>query len=467
MTREADVGEVERFRAALARRFGLAFEDSRAVALAEVLRRRAEAASGGIESFLARLESNAPWDEELRGLVGEITVPETYFFRNEDQFRALRAVLLLDGAGALPKPRSVRLLSLGCASGEEPYSLAILMRAPADAGWNVSIRAFDLNPKVLAKAARARYSTWALRGTSTELRDRWFRADGNEFVLDERVRAMVTFEERNLTEHDPRFWQNERADVIFCRNVLMYMTPDAARAVVARIAATLVPGGFLFLGHAETLRGLSQDFHLRHTHDTFYYQRRELSDGPREEVTAPAFHPVAPRVDVPPQASWAESWIETVGRASDRIATLSASTPSSTLRVTSGAEIARVFELIGQERFAEAQVIVGNVAVEDARDPDVLLLRAVLLTHGGDLLEAERVSSELLAIDEMHAGAHYVLALCRESRGDAAGAQQQDRLALYLDPRFAMPRLHLGLLARRAGDAEGARRELAQALVLL
>jgi chemotaxis protein methyltransferase CheR len=461
-------GAVERFRAVLGRRFGLAFEDSRLLSLAELLRRRAAATPGGIEAILAGLEGPAPWREELRLLAQEITVPETYFFRNADQFRALLAVLGLDGASVPPGARTLRVLSLGCASGEEPYSIAILLRACVDAGWNVSIRGVDLNPAVLAKATGGRYTSWALRDTTPDLRARWFRSEGKDFVLDDRVRAMVTFEERNLTEDDPAFWRQAPIDVVFCRNVIMYLTSDAARALIARITAVLAPGGFLFLGHAETLRGLSHDFHLCHTHETFYYQRRATSARPDITSSAPEPGDLAAAVVLPiPAEDWAESWVETVRRATERIAALATRPLNPIERAPRGTDVGHAFELMGQERFAEAQEVVGSLSADDARDPDILLLRAVLLTHGGDLTEAERVSSELLAMDEMNAGAHYVMALCRESNGDTEGAREQDRLALYLDPRFAMPRFHLGLLARRAGDVEAARHELALALVLL
>ena len=97
----------------------------------------------------------------------------------------------------------------------------------------------------------------------------------------------------------------------------------------------------------------------------------------------------------------------------------------------------------------------------------MILLRAVLLTHGGDLAAAERLCAEVLKIDQMSAGAHYLTALCREDAGDRAGATDHDQVAAYLDPVFAMPRLHLGLLARRTGERDRARRELGEALVLL
>lgn len=104
---------------------------------------------------------------------------------------------------------------------------------------------------------------------------------------------------------------------------------------------------------------------------------------------------------------------------------------------------------------------------ESARDPDVLLLEAVLLADSGQHARAERACQALLELDELNAGAHYVLALCCEGRGDPDGAALHDRIAAFLDPGFAMPRLHLGLLSRRAGDRDGARHQLGAALDLL
>jgi chemotaxis protein methyltransferase CheR len=119
------------------------------------------------------------------------------------------------------------------------------------------------------------------------------------------------------------------------------------------------------------------------------------------------------------------------------------------------------------EHFTEALDLVQALPPESANDPDVLLLQAVLLAHSGRLAPAEDMCRRLLEIDELNSGAHYVLALCREGARDQSAAASHDQVAVYLDPAFAMPRLHLGLLARRAGDCDAARRELGQALELL
>ncbi len=127
--------------------------------------------------------------------------------------------------------------------------------------------------------------------------------------------------------------------------------------------------------------------------------------------------------------------------------------------------MAPALDLLHRERFAEALDYIGGQP--DTEDPSTLLLRAVLLHQSGKRGEAEDICHRLLTLDDFSAGAHYVLALCRENAGDLAASAEHDRTAAYLDASFAMPRLHLGLLARRSGDREQAKRELSQALLLL
>ncbi len=465
--------DVERFRGLVGLRLGLHFEDSKLSQLADVLAGRLGNASLPCEAYLNRLQSADPPREELRALARELTVGETYFFRNPDQFRAFSEVALPDRARREPRP--VRILSAGCASGEEPYSLAILLAERVEPSWNASIRAVDLNAYALARAARGRYSAWAFRETPNEVQGRWFRQHGRDFVLDERPRRFVTFEERNLADADPELWQPETYDVVFCRNVLMYFTPRNARTLVERIGRSMTPGGYLFLGHAETLRGISQEFHLRHTHGTFYYQRSETAGPlptPRAGSRAEASVDAGPVLSA---VAGAATWIEAIGRASDRIHFLAQASERGTAGSAAPAppggpppwDLGSALELLRAERFGEALDIVQGLPAEAAARSEVLLLRATLLTHSGQLLEAERACKELLGVDEFNAGAHYLLALCAEGRGDTEGARHHDQIAAYLDPGFAMPRLHMGLLARRAGDRNGAGKDLAEALDLL
>lgn len=477
--------EPERFRDWIAQRLGLHFDDTKLDFLAEVLSRRADKKGLALRHYLDRLES-PEIGTELQALALELTVPETYFFRHIDQFRAFAEVALPAAQAARSSTRKLSILSAGCASGEEPYSLAMLVREHGVApGWNAAIRALDINPAMLAKAARGVYSAWALRETPADTQRRWFRSAGREFLLEESIRAAVIFQEINLAQGNDELWAPETYDVIFCRNVLMYFTPDNAQALVARLTHSLAPGGHLFLGHAETLRGLSNDYHLRHTHGTFYYQRKGadiLNGASQHKFAHHAAHDriknedsLGPTTPVA-KSAWAKTWLETIQQTSDRIQALTERpAAASALRDGRGSgsaaqtatQLQLVLELLKKERFSDALDLLGRLPTASEQDPDVVLLRAALLTHSGQLSAAERVSMQLLERDELNTGAHYLLALCRESAGDRQGALDHDRAAIYLDPGFAMPRLHLGLMARRAGDSDRARSELGQALLLL
>jgi chemotaxis protein methyltransferase CheR len=289
---------------------------------------------------------------------------------------------------------------------------------------------------------------------------------------------MVTFHERNLVDKDPSFWRSSTYDVVFCRNVLMYFAPEVMRQVVGRVGSSLLPDGFLFLGHAETLRGMSQEFHLRHTHDTFYYQRRGKSGASIEwdDASPPALDEVA--TSHPSVVEPMVPWFDVIQRASARIASL----PTTSMETRPGVEsdasasegstthapdFALVLDAMRQERFADALNVLSDLPADALEEPDALLLRAALLTNCGRLDEAEETCHRLIVLDELNAGAHYLTALCREHAGDVSGAMEHNQSAIYLDAGFAMPHLHLGLIAKRGGDAVAARRGLAQALALL
>lgn len=467
MTAGRALSEPERYRELIALNLGLAFEDAKLGSLTELLRQRAEAQSLTVDAYLARFETGA-WRQETEELAEALTVGETYFFRNRDQFRAFAETVLPDRSQARGPEGRLNFLSAGCSSGEEAYTIAILVRESANLPRTSSIRAVDINPAALARAARGRFTTWALRETPAAEQARWFVQDGRDFVLDPQIRAAVDFGHANLAREAADLWPQNFYDAIFCRNVIMYLTPAVQKAVIARIARSLVPGGYLFLGHAETLRGLSSDFHLVHTHGTFYYQRR----GGDRAVASDAY-PGLDLVDAPalepawfPRPAADRAWVDTIGNAARRIEAL-ASPPVQEPEPAVPWSLGLALDLLRRERFAEALEQVHDLPVEAREDPDVLLLRATLLVHGGQLAAAAEVSRALLALDDMNAGAHYLLGLSFEGAGDRDNAVRHYRLAAHLDPDFAMPLLHLGRLLRRAGDLGPARDQLALALDLL
>lgn len=457
--------DVKTFRNLVTARLGLLFDDGKLEMLAEIFGRRAAATGLTPDHYLARLDGGS-LPGETAALAQDLTVTETYFFRNAAQFHALREVVLPDRMAARGHEKALRFLSAGCASGEEAYSIAMTIREViADPGWDIRIQAADINPAMLRKAREGCYSAWSLRDTSPEMQERWFRADGRNMILDRRILKAVDFQELNLISGAPNPLPPEGYDAIFCRNMLMYFPEDTARAVVARLTGWLARGGYLFLGHAETLRNLSQDFHLRHTHESFYYQRKDGGPGSSSAAAGIPLPPVrAPEDRFVP----AEAWISAIRRSAQRIQALTSivkPTPPPPAERT--ARIGAALELLARERFDDALNLVEQFPPEHGADPDVLLLKATLLSHRGQLEAAERISRRLLQQDELSTGGHYVLALCREAAGDSDEAADHYQLAAYLDPAFAMPRLRLGLLFRRLGQRETARKALTSAASLL
>lgn len=468
MSAIATPNDLERFRSAIGRRTGLRFDDNKLTFLGEVLQRRLKDRGANSDAYLWTLEYE-PAADELTALARELTVGETYFFRNIEQFKALAEIVLPESLRMQQRSKVLRLLSAGCSSGEEAYSMAIVARETMlDPSWAVSIRAIDLNPVALQKAARAHYSTWALRETPIDTRSKWFRADGRDVALDDSIRAMVAFEHANLASDNPSLWQPASYDVIFCRNVLMYFEPEQARAVVARIVQSLAPGGYLFLGHAETLRGISDRFRLRNTHQTFYYRLNDGSGSDSDCVIK--FTPRQYPVRTLPRLDQNVSWFDEIRLASERVAALvpmPQQLEQPLTKAVASFDSARTLELLRRERFADALNHVQAASNATEQKLDLLLLEAMLLAHCGKLEAADETASRLLLLDAGNAGAHYVLALCREHIGLCERAAEHHRAAARHDPSFAMPRLHLGLLARRAGDLQLARREFSRAMALL
>ncbi len=458
--------DIERFRTLIGQRVGLRFEDGKAAFLSGVLSRRLKK-RGCDSTIYFRWLSDSSAGEEWGELARELTIGETYFFRNIEQFRAL-AEIVLPKRHQLRAGRPLRILSVGCSTGEEAYSLAIVLRETLPETWqNAEIYAADINPFALEKAGRAQYTTWALRETPADLKSRWFHIEGTHVGLDPSISRAVRFETCNLASDASETLQRGSYDVIFCRNALMYFDPAQMIAAVERIADALAPGGFLFLGHAETLRGVSERFQIWHTHNTFYYERKPSVTSERDRtVTMPLRieHPSDIRV------GGDTGWFEDIRRASERVAALvpkgDPDDAGVSLPVTRF-DTASVLDLLRKEQFDIALKTVREGVTAAGSDPELSLIEATLLMLCGQFDQAQNMAAELLLGDDGNAGAHYIIALCQEHIGHSERAMAHHRHAARLDPSFAMPRLHMGLLARHAGDDATARKEFARATLLL
>ena len=424
---------VAEFRELLARWLGWTFDDKDAAQLAPVLAERA--ATNGLtpEDYLSRLGYGG-WDVEVAELAERLSITETYFFRHAEQFRALRETALPDRISTRHSQRVLRMLSVACSSGEEAYSCAIVGReARPGPDWIVSVLGIDANPAMLRKAVAARYSVWSLRETPEAAREHWFRSTEGGFEVDPEIRSLVRFGQHNIADDDPALWRAGQYDVIFCRNLLMYLTRTVAGSLVRRMTAALAPGGYLFLGHTDSLGSRPEGLAARHSHHTFYYQRTEPAAAP---AGTPLPRPAPPAVPRPPLPM----------------------TPEDAYHGAIG--------LLHADRFADALDLI-TAWLPGRPKPRDALLHGVLLVQTGRLDEAMVVARRLVENEGLNADAHQLLGLCLEGGHSVDDAIAQYRLAAYLDPAFAQPRLRLGQLARRRGEDRPAAADLEHALGLL
>ncbi|MDC0745251.1 CheR family methyltransferase [Polyangium mundeleinium] len=189
---------------------------------------------------------------ELEPFIAELTVGETHFFRGPPQFEALRSELVPSLVRKRRKERVITALSAGCSTGEEAYSLAIVLgEAAMNEGLRVEVTGVDLNPRSLQKAESARYSEWSLRDVPEVVRRQYFRTEGDFWHLAEDVRRLVRFRRFGLTEGPLVNVFPRGFDLILCQNVLYYLEPDARLEVIASLAAALAPGGVLMFGPVD------------------------------------------------------------------------------------------------------------------------------------------------------------------------------------------------------------------------
>jgi chemotaxis protein methyltransferase CheR len=220
---------------------------------------------------------------ELTALLNEITIGETCFFRNQPQLDALRRIVIpniLQLKSKLPQ-RRLRIWSAGCSTGEEPYTLRMLLLEEASSllkDYSVEILATDLNERSLEHAKEGVYGTYSTRNLTPENRTKYFIPRGEQFQVSPVVRTNISFTRLNLTD-DSRMTSMKGMDAIFCCNVLIYFDLTSKRQVIQHFFNSLLPHGYLFLGHAESLYGVSDDFRLVHLPGATAYVKGERSLG--------------------------------------------------------------------------------------------------------------------------------------------------------------------------------------------
>ncbi|WP_018123670.1 CheR family methyltransferase [Desulfovibrio oxyclinae] len=215
--------------------------------------------------------------EELKKLFEVITTNETSFYRNPPQLKVFQDNILSEVIERCRKAgrKKLRIWSAGCSTGEEPYTIAMIIHEllGQDVGsWDIRITANDLSQRVLESARKGVYSDYSLRTTPKEIIERYFDSDGKSYTVRPEVKRLVHFGQINLKEKS-QLKMVERSDIVFCRNVIIYFDDEMKRQVINAFYDNLKPGGYLVIGHSESLHNISRTFKPNHYPGAIIYQK--------------------------------------------------------------------------------------------------------------------------------------------------------------------------------------------------
>ncbi len=261
---------------------GIYFDDgSKFLLERRLLRRLEQHRLRSFEEYYHYLRYDRKKDEELAILVDNLTTNETYFFREGPQLRAFSEEILPELRRTLADRKALRIWSAGCSTGEEPYTIAMLLLESGDwwRDWQVEILGSDINQRVLHTARRGVYKKSAHRASSPEMIAKYFvEEEKGDYRIVDRVKELVSFSYLNLL--DPyKTSLISNMDVIFCRNVIIYFDKEAKRKVIESFHHKLREGGYLLLGHSESLINISNAFALRTLKNDMVYQKPVRVDG--------------------------------------------------------------------------------------------------------------------------------------------------------------------------------------------
>lgn len=400
------------------------------------------------------LEENRERRQELQKLIQFLTVGETFFFRYHGHFEALAKNTLADML-KLPAKKSLRIWSAGCSTGEEPYSIAMaIMEAVPD--WkkrDIKIFATDINSSSLKKAREGVYNAWKLRVTPRHYLEKYFQVIGESYLVREEVKALVDFSYFNLQTSVPL--TAEPLDVIFCRNVLIYFTAPTTKKVVEMFADALNPGGYLYMGHAETLLNVSTRFE-RHIHDGSFYYRKKAAVIP--EPARPAVKAMSTRQHCARETG-------AVARKSSSMAALPMIKPADT---SSQDDLFRKgLGLLHQENYAgAAEAFKALLENEPAHTSALLGCGQIHLAQGRNAAALE-CCEQALALNDLLPEGYFLRGLLFEIAERAEDAFEEYRKAVLLKIDFVMPHYHLGKLCFRSGDMKTSLREFRNSVKLL
>jgi chemotaxis protein methyltransferase CheR len=429
-----------------------------------------------VDSCVRWLLSSSLTREQVEILASYLTVGETYFFREDKTFGVLEEALIPEFvASRRGGEQRLRIWSAGCATGEEPYSMAMLLtRTICDLNdWNVTLLATDINPRFLQKASRGTYGDWSFRGCPNWVKEKYFRKtkDGR-FEIARNIKDMVTFSRHNLAgDPYPSLVNNTNAmDFIFCRNVLMYFAPEQIGEVVQRLSDCLVEGGYLIVSPSEASHVLYPQFTAVNYPGVILYRKENrvpparpsfrpavvLPEVPSETINIP-LQPLRPAVERSPESG--------PPLEPENLPAREAGQPEVVERERVTYE--QALASYEQGDYLGAEENITALLSSNNADSKARALLARIYANQGRLSEALECGRKAIAADKLNPAYYYLLATILQEQNQFEEAARSLKQALYVDQDFALAHFALGNLALRQRNIHESYKSFGNALSLL
>lgn len=451
---DAELEELSEF---FSNKCGLHFDRRNRKALERGIQRRMRVvAAPSVAAYFAYLQNSSENRQEFKKLVALLTIGETSFFRFDPHFAALIEKVIPELIKVHQESRRLRIWSAGCSTGEEAYSLAItlLQHFPQLTDWDITILGTDISHQSLAAARQGHYQDRTLRHVTPKLLAEWFVKGDSGWTVTERLRSLTRFSFLNLqseTYPSPKNGTTE-CDLIFCRNVMIYFRPETVRAVVSRLRRALRPGGYLFLGHAETLGAGFLDFVRCQHHGGTYYRAGEqkntdsaINEFPHqdENKNKPQFilfgkiNDNSLLLPSAPQDEKEKSGIILADKVNNKTSSLKNTTTTTPPAATTDQLLDQGFSLADQGCLDEALALCLQVLREDDLSPRAYFLHGLILDQQGQSELAAEDFQRVILLDLKAVMAHYHLANVYRRIGRKAEALRSLQTALRLLTRMA------------------------------